>query len=319
MGEASAKVDRFGWYGLGSMGLKMASNLQSHFARNDLPPLLFSNRTLGKGQALVDVGAEQVPDFLSLVKASDIIFTMISNDTVLNVLIDEALTLDTLQGKVFVDTSTVHPNTSSAVSAKLQHRGAVFIASPVFGASQMAAAGQLIFAMAGPADIIEEKLRPSIVGIMGKSITNCGEDVSKSSLLKITGNMMVIGLQELISEVQVFAEKTGLGTDTAETFIGDMFGPVAKSYSQRLTTGAFAPTHDKSPGFAVSLSIKDSKHALSIANSLDMRIPTIELALAHMVNARHYAGENLDSSSLYGTLRVEAGLPFWTAESRQSI
>lgn len=46
-------------------------------------------------------------------------------------------------------------------------------------------------------------------------------------------NMMVIGLQELISEVQVFAEKTGLGTDTAETFIGDMFGPVAKSYSQR--------------------------------------------------------------------------------------
>ena len=51
----------------------------------------------------------------------------------------------------------------------------------------MAAAGQLICAMAGPVDIIEEKLRPSIVGIMGKSITNCGEDVSKSSLLKITG------------------------------------------------------------------------------------------------------------------------------------
>lgn len=46
-------------------------------------------------------------------------------------------------------------------------------------------------------------------------------------------NMMVIGLQELIAEVQVFAEKTGLGTDTAETFIGNMFGPVAKSYSQR--------------------------------------------------------------------------------------
>lgn len=87
----------------------------------------------------------------------------------------------------------------------------------------------------------------------------------------------------------------------------------------RLTSGAFAPTHERSPGFAVALSIKDSKHALSIANSLDMRIPTIELALAHMVNARHYAGENLDSSSLYGTLRVEAGLPFWTAESRQSI
>lgn len=86
-----------------------------------------------------------------------------------------------------------------------------------------------------------------------------------------------------------------------------------------MTSGSFAPPHDKSPGFAVSLSIKDSKHALSIANSVDMRVPTTELALSHMVTARHYAGENLDSSSLYGTLRAEAGLPFWTANSRQSI
>lgn len=44
---------------------------------------------------------------------------------------------------------------------------------------------------------------------------------------------MVIGLMELISEVQVFAEKTGLGTDQAESFIGSMFGPVAESYSKR--------------------------------------------------------------------------------------
>lgn len=110
----------------------------------------------------------------------------ISDDGVLNSLIDEALDLDTLEDKIFVDTSTVHPSTSKAVDSRLQQRGARFIASPVFGASQMASAGQLIFAMAGPAQAIEQ-LRPFIVGVMGKSITNCGEDVSKSSLLKITG------------------------------------------------------------------------------------------------------------------------------------
>lgn len=54
----------------------------------------------------------------------------------------------------------------------------------------------------------------------------------------VSSNIMVIGLQELISEVQVFAEKTGLGTETAENFIGDMFGPVAKSYSQRFVPSA---------------------------------------------------------------------------------
>lgn len=38
---------------------------------------------------------------------------------------------------------------------------------------------------------------------------------------------------EVISEVQVFAEKVGLGTATMEKMIGDMFGPVAESYSKR--------------------------------------------------------------------------------------
>lgn len=183
----------------------MASNLQAHLQKNNLPPLLFSNRTLAKGDPLAKAGAQPVSDFLSLVKASDIVFTMvswqsmaivpsaaltevvqISDDKVLNSLVNEALTLDSLDGKIFVDTSTVHPDTSSAVSSKLRQKGASFIASPVFGASPMAAAGQLIFAMAGPSASIE-KLKPFIVGVMGKSITNCGEAVSKSSLLKITG------------------------------------------------------------------------------------------------------------------------------------
>lgn len=46
-------------------------------------------------------------------------------------------------------------------------------------------------------------------------------------------NVIVIGLMEVISEVQVFAEKVGLGTATMEKMIADMFGPVAESYSKR--------------------------------------------------------------------------------------
>lgn len=86
----------------------------------------------------------------------------------------------------------------------------------------------------------------------------------------------------------------------------------------RLTTGAYAPPHGTAPGFAVSLAIKDAKHAISIANDHDMRLNVSEAALSHMLNARSYAGENLDSSSMYGTIRHESGLPFWTENSRQS-
>ena len=80
----------------------------------------------------------------------------------------------------------MHPDTSTAVEKKFHSRGATFVASPVFGASSMAAVGKLIFAMAGPPGVVE-MLRPYIDGVMAKSIIDCGEDVSKSSLMKISG------------------------------------------------------------------------------------------------------------------------------------
>lgn len=193
-------------FGLGSMGIGMSENLQTCLGRQGLPPLGFSNRSLDKGKSLEALGAESVADFPSLVQQSDIIFTMvdfptsrlhesiadgpqISNDEVLHSLVDEALAVGDLEHKIFVDTSTVHPETSKKVAAKLAEKKAIFVASPVFGASQMAASGQLIFAMAGPSQAIE-KIRPYVIGVMAKQIIDCGEDVSRSSLLKITGYVL---------------------------------------------------------------------------------------------------------------------------------
>lgn len=299
------------------MGIGMALNLQKYLSDKKLPSLHYSNRTLSKGESLKAAGAIEEADYVSLVKSCDIIFTMISNDKVLDELVDSAFSRGSISGKIFVDTSTVHPDTVARAAEKLTAQGASFIASPVFGASAMAAAGKLIFAMAGPKAALET-VKPFVLNVMGRSIIELGEEVSKSSMLKIAGNIIVIGLMEVISEVQVFAEKVGLGTETMEKMIADMFGPVAESYSKRLTTGAYAPLEGTAPGFAVSLAIKDAKHAISIANDHDMRLNVSEAALSHMLNARAYAGESLDSSSMYGTIRHESGLPFWTENSRQS-
>jgi len=105
---------------------------------------------------------------------------------VLNELVEAALSTGDIAGKIFIDTSTVHPETSEKASEVLSKAGAQFIASPVFGASPMAAAGTLIFAMAGPATALK-KVKPFVLNVMGRSIIELGEDVKKSSLLKITG------------------------------------------------------------------------------------------------------------------------------------
>lgn len=67
----------------------------------------------------------------------------------------------------------------------------------------------------------------------------------------------------------------------------------------------------------MSLAIKDARHALSMAGEQNVKLPGLELARANMEAARDYAGECLDSSSMYGVLRQQAGLPFWNEKSRQ--
>ncbi|KAJ5507677.1 hypothetical protein N7527_009820 [Penicillium freii] len=307
---------RVGWYGLGSMGLGMSLNLQKHLQSNNLSPLRYSNRSLSKGDILRDEGAISEDNFEALVRNSDVIFTMISIDDVLIELFNKALVAgDSLKGKTFVDTSTIHPDTSKWATSRLGEYGAAFIDAPVFGASSVAAAGKLIFAVAGPVGAVET-IKPLIMA-MGRSIIDMGEDVQKSSLLKISGNVLVISFMEVIAEAQVFAEVTGIDNQQLEEFLGNMFGPVLESYSKRITTGAYAPPLDTSPGFAAALASKDMKHALSIAASHSARLPTLETALNRLTSAREYAGECLDSSAIYGTARMEAGLSFWSETSRQ--
>ena len=80
----------------------------------------------------------------------------------------------------------MHPETAQRAFQNLARGQATFIASPVFGASAMAAAGKLIFAMAGPKSSIE-LVKPLVLNVMGRSIIELGEEVSKSSMLKIAG------------------------------------------------------------------------------------------------------------------------------------
>lgn len=64
-------------YGLGSMGLGMATNLQKHLASATSGNLLYCNRSMNKGEPLKALGAKPEPDFGRLVQQSDIVFTMV--------------------------------------------------------------------------------------------------------------------------------------------------------------------------------------------------------------------------------------------------
>ncbi|KAM0194781.1 hypothetical protein ACHAPA_009184 [Fusarium lateritium] len=308
---------QIGWIGLGSMGLPMATNLQKHLSsKNDLN-LIYYNRTITRGDPLKDLGAQPASTAKDLVTKSDIIFFSLSDDSALESTLDAIIDTDSsgqLTGKLIVDTSTVHPDSSAKAQARLNKQGAQFIASPVFGASPVAAQGRLLWIVAGPDDAVE-KISPYIEGVMGRGVIRVGEDVRLSSKMKTTGNFITAGLMEVVAEAHVLAEKSGLGSKNLEALIDQQYGPLALSMSQRLTTGAYMPARGDRPWSDLNLAIKDVGHGIALAEQSGSRLEVAEVAIKHLKDAKQFSDVEerpLDSSSMYGILRKEAGLPFET-------
>lgn len=170
------------------MGIGMAVNLQKHISRSGAPSLRYHNRTMARGEPLQAIGGVPCSKVGDLVSKSDIVFLSLSDDTALSSTLDAIMDEngDVLVGKIIVDTSTVHPSSSTKADARLKEKGAKFIAAPVFGASPVAAEGQLLFILAGPDEAISA-ISPYLVGVMGRGVIRLGEDVKQSSMLKTAG------------------------------------------------------------------------------------------------------------------------------------
>ncbi|KAF4427700.1 2-hydroxy-3-oxopropionate reductase [Colletotrichum fructicola] len=272
---------RLGWIGLGSMGIGMAVNLQKHLAQNGAPSLQYHNRTMSRGEPLESIGGIPRPEIKHLLTNSDIIFMSLSDDAALESMLDAILgnvAPENLAEKIVVDTSTVHPLSS----AKARDLNAI---------------------------------NPFIVGVMGRGVIRLGEDVQKSSMMKTAGNFVTAGMMELVAEAHVFAEKTGLGSEAMEALIEQQYGPLALSMSKRLTTGAYLPGKGQRPWSDLGLALKDVGHGIDCAKKSGARLEVAEVALKHLKEAKEFSdaqGRPLDSSSMYGVLRKEAGLSFET-------
>ena len=171
------------------MGLPMAKNLQKHLSQLGAPSLQYHNRTMSRGDPLRDIGGIAASSIKDLVESTDIIFMSLSDDAALESTLDSLVSgeaAQSLPGRIVVDTSTVHPDSSAKAKSRLAEQGAKFVASPVFGASPVVAKGQLLWILAGPDDAIQA-ISPFLVGVMGRGVIRLGEDVRQSSMMKTAG------------------------------------------------------------------------------------------------------------------------------------
>lgn len=238
---------------------------------------------------------------------ADVVFTCVGDDKAINETIDTCLKSN-VKGKLFVDCSTVHPNTTTELSRKITAAGAEFVACPVFGAPAMADNGQLVCVLAGPKESVE-KVKPYTKGVMGRAFIDFGgQDASKATHLKIIGNTFVMMMVETLSEGHVLAEKSGLGGDNLHQFLEAMFPGPYTAYSTRMMSGDYYKREE--PLFSVDLAKKDVGHALKLAENAGSRLKALEVANDHLTEVKEHMGARGDIAGVYGAVRKEAGLKF---------
>ncbi|KAK4251511.1 NAD binding domain of 6-phosphogluconate dehydrogenase-domain-containing protein [Corynascus novoguineensis] len=275
-------------------------------------PVLVYNRTKQRAIEFAEklpAGKTEILDSIPEgVARADVIFTILAKDDIVEAVADTILKSGDVKGKLFVECSTIHPDTTTRIAKRFLDRGAEFVAAPVFGAPAMAEVGQLVGVLAGPGASIQ-KARQFFKGVMARSeIDMSDEPYEKALQLKIIGNTFVLNMVEQVSEGLVLAEKSGLGTQYLHQFVENIFpGPFA-AYSTRIQSGAY---HRMSyPLFPVDLARKDARHAFSLAEACGVRMGNLEVADAHLAAVKEHDGEKGDIAGIYGAVRAESGLKY---------
>src|SRR5262245_35566482 len=197
-----------GFIGLGNMGLPMAQNLlKAGYS------LHVFNRTKSRADSLLAQGATWGSSPRAVAEKVPIVLSILADDTALQdvALGDRGILAGLAKDGVHVDMSTVSPDTSKNLTQRYREHGAHFVASPVFGRPDAAAAAKLWICPAGSADVIE-RCRP-LFNVMGQGVIVVGEEPHLANVLKLVGNFFVISAIETLGEAFTLAQKAGLDVE----------------------------------------------------------------------------------------------------------
>ena len=289
-----------GFIGLGRMGLPMAQ----HLLDADFPLALF-NRTASRADTLRQNGAQWADSPRELAARSDVVISIIADDAALRAIAlgEDGILAGLKPDGIHVDMSTVSPDVTKELAPLYHDRGTHFVASPVFGRPEAAAAAKLWICPAGPAAAID-RCRPAFEA-MGQGVIVVGEEPHLANVLKLVGNFFVIAGIETISEALTLAEKGGLQNETVLELIRALLPvPLFQGYGSRIAKQEFLPA-----GFALALGLKDVGLMQKLAKDVAAPLPLADLADNHLRAAFARGRGDLDWGALATVIREMAGLP----------
>jgi 3-hydroxyisobutyrate dehydrogenase len=256
-------MERIGFVGLGTMGASMAANLLRAGAN-----LTVWNRTPGRADALVAIGASEASSPAEVAANSEITVTCVSDTPDVEAVLFGAggIAGGARAGHLVIDCSTISPDATLEFGRRLAEHGIAMVDAPVSGGSEGARLGTLTMFVGGePADV--DRARP-VLEAMGKTITRLGPLGSGQSGKAV--NQVILGGAYLgLAEGLILGMKAGLDP---KLLVAALSGGSAQSWA--LTNRSGNMVADEYPlGFRLSLHRKDLGIALEMAGGSGVMLP----------------------------------------------
>ncbi len=280
---------RVGFLGLGTMGAAMAGNVLA--AGHEVTVW---NRSPGAMAPLVAKGAMGAGSAVEAAATAEVLVAMLADDAATRAAVIEAGALAALPaGAVFVNMATVSVAFARELAAAAQARGVGFVAAPVLGRPDVAAAGKLNILAGGPAEWVE-RVRP-VLAAMGAKIWPMGEAPEQANAAKLAVNFMIGSAIEAMGEAAALAEGFAVPrADFLELVTTTLFAsPVYAGYGRSIMHRVYEPA-----GFKLALGLKDVRLALEAADGANVPMPFASVLKDNLLDALAHGDGAKDFSAL---------------------
>jgi 3-hydroxyisobutyrate dehydrogenase-like beta-hydroxyacid dehydrogenase len=289
---------KIGFVGLGQMGSGIAANLLR--AGRELSVY---NRSVNKAEALVAQGATLAKTPADAAQG-DVVFTMLADDSAVEAAVfgENGILGALKKGAIHVSCTTISVKFSEKLTEAHAKAGQRYIAAPVFGRPDAAAAAKLFVAAAGEAQTLKE-VAP-LFDAIGQRTYVISDKPSAANLVKLSGNFLLASVIESLGEAMALVSKDGIDRHVyLDLLTSSLFtAPVYKTYGALIADQKFSPA-----GFAAPLGQKDIRLALTAAEDLRVPMPLASLLRDRFLTLMANGGEKLDWSAIAGLAAKDSG------------
>lgn len=289
---------KVGFVGLGHMGSAMAANLirAGH-------EVTVYNRNDARAEPLVKAGAHKATALAEACRGEAVI-TMLADDNAVSDMVwsNDRLLASLPTGAIHVSMSTISVALSKRLADAHAGAGQRYVAAPVFGRPEAAAAARLFIVPAGDRRAITA-CQP-LFDAMGQKTLPMGAEPWQANLIKLSGNFLIAAMIESLGEAIALVGKAGIDRSAyVELLTATMFpAPAYSIYGKLIAENRFEPA-----AFAAPLGHKDIRLAMAAAENLRVPMPIAGLLHDRFLRLLANGGDKLDWAAVGGLATADAG------------